>query len=186
MENVKVILEDGIETDVSCIFYMYNSKYYIIYTEKKLDENGYVILHLSQIGKEIQNSPTGPVETGYMIGVEVSDPTEWSNVQKSITKIVDDKKNNTKSNDIQYLSSDMLKNLKILSKKTFKLMKSIVESAFKVVISAPSNLNTESSDNEVILDYRTRFFDEQLKNEELQKQIDELTKKIENVKKAIE
>ena len=188
MQDIKIILENGEQKDVSCIFYMYNSKYYIIYTEKELDQNGYVVLHLSQVGKEIKQSPTGPVDTGYMIGVEISDPNEWSIVQKSITEIVDDKKNNTTSKDIQYLSADMLKNLKILSKKTFRLMRSVVEGAFKVAIEtkAPDVTNNNAVGDDVILDYRSKFYDEQLKNEELQKQIDELNKKLENIKKALE
>ena len=32
MENVKIILENGTQTDVLGVFYVFNSKYYFIYT----------------------------------------------------------------------------------------------------------------------------------------------------------
>ena len=83
---------------------------------KELDEKGYVQLYVVQVCKEIQNTPTGPLDTGYMLGMEISNPDEWANVQKSITKIVEDKKNNTQSSEIQYLPINMLVNLKIISK----------------------------------------------------------------------
>lgn len=217
MENVKIILENGIEKNVNGIFYLYNSKYYFIYTEKEVDQNGYVVLHLVQVGKEIKNTQTGPVETGYMIGVEISDQDEWGKVQQSITKIVEDKKNNTQSTDIQYLPISMLNNLKIISKKTFRLMKNIIEDAFKVsidesvdteklhdseipdtVASEPATVQSEEKvdqpqyqssykeDDDVIIDYRSRFFEEQEKNENLQKQIDELNQKLESIRKILE
>ena len=94
MENVKIIV-DGMEKDVLGLLYVYNSKFYFIYTEKELDESGYVILYSSQIGKETVTTEYGVVDTGYMIGVNVTDPEEQSQVQKSISYIVEDKKNNT-------------------------------------------------------------------------------------------
>ena len=126
MEKLNIILSDGVEKEVDCIFYLYNSKYYFIYTLKEIDENGYVILYLSQIGKEIKNTPNGPLETGYMVGVEINDDDEWKNVQKSISKIVEDSKNGTISPEIQYLPLNMITKLKIVSKKIFRVMKDIV------------------------------------------------------------
>ena len=125
MNKSKILLDGNIEKEVDGIFYIYNSKYYFIYTEKEIDENGYVILHLVQIGKEIQNTPTGPVDTGFMIGVEVQSE-EWKSVQTSITKIVNDKKNNTQDPEIQYLPATMLNTVKIMSKNTFRLLKNIL------------------------------------------------------------
>lgn len=145
MDKVKIILENGSEAEVHSIFYLYNSKYYFMYTTKEIDENGYVILHLVQVGKELKNTPEGPIDTGYMVGVEISNPDEWKAVQESITKIVDDKKNNTKNSDIQYLPISMLSTLKIVSKKNFRLMKNIIENDFKLNIDEPAvvqNINT--------------------------------------------
>lgn len=225
MEIFKIILDNGVETDVNGIFYVFNSKYYFIYTLSEIEENGYVKLYVSQVCKEVKDTPTGPVETGYMLGIEISNPDEWTKVQESITKIVEDKKNGTKSNDIQYLPTTMLVNLKIVGKNKFKLMKQIIEDNFKVVVSSLnldnsnqvientietqtpqviepiqpienneifnqdessiSNDTTEEDVDEVIIDYRTKFFEEQEKNQILEEQIKELNEKLENIKNII-
>ncbi len=145
MDKKKIILENGLEKEVSCIFYLYNSKYYFIYTEGEVDENGYIILYVVQVGKEVKNTPSGQVYTGYMVGVEISDANEWANVQKSITTIVEDKKNKTTSNEIQYLDMNMLNLLKIASKRQFKLMKSILEEDFNLTL--PNNSNENGLNN---------------------------------------
>ena len=148
MENVKIISDNGVEINVNGIFYIFNSKYYFIYTMGEIDEAGYVKLYLVQVCKEVQNTPTGPVDTGYMLGMEITDPTEWKNVQGSITKIVNDKKNETQSSEIHYLPINMLVNLKIVSKNKFKLMRHIIEENFKVVL--PSQTNIESNSIDVV------------------------------------
>ena len=225
MENTKIFLDNGTETNVNGIFYVFNSKYYFIYTMSELDENDYVRLYVVQVCKEIQNTPTGPIDTGYMLGMEINNPEEWSRVQESITKIVEDKKNNTTNVDIQYLPINMLTNLKIISKNKFKLMKGIVQDNFKVEIQSseepnatiddltpiqPSepisnavvndstitlenltNIHTTgntlstTNDGDVIIDYRSRFFEEQEKNQELEEQLKILNQKLEQIKNII-
>ena len=93
----------------------------------------------------MKNTPSGQVYTGYMVGVEISDANEWANVQKSITTIVEDKKNKTTSNEIQYLDMNMLNLLKIASKRQFKLMKSILEEDFNLTL--PNNSNENGLNN---------------------------------------
>lgn len=267
MENIKVLI-DGIQKEVYGLFYIYNSKYYLIYTEKELDENGYVILYMTQVGKETANTPNGPVDTGYMIGVEITDPNDQKIAQESISYIVEDKKNNTQNSKIQYMPMNMLVNFKILSKKRFRLLKSIIVDNFKLSFDEPTNidilldnlpqqvnspalspiqpilnteqvnvsnqpvpiaqlsqqeiqLSTDTVSNEtanvvtpavnieqpseveqlepvieipestqvndnVVVDYRTRFFEEEEKNKELQAQIDILTQKLNDIKNIIE
>lgn len=240
MENVKIILDNGIETSVNGIFYVFNSKYYFIYTTGEMDENDYVKLYVVQVCKEIKNTPTGPIDTGYMLGLEISDPEEWKKVQESITKIVADKKNGTQDTFVQYLPMNMVVNLKIVSKNKFKLMKHIIENDFKVILTAKTINNSEdfnnslenntmvetgvansvvenndvvetnlSNDNEassilnnqysqnsenvdnlepadeVIIDYRSRFFEEQQKNIELQEQNRILNEKLNSIKDLI-
>ena len=244
MENVKIFI-DGILRDVYGLFYVFGSKYHLIYTEKEVDENGYVILYMCQVGKETKNTETGPVDTGYMVGVEVTNPEEQQKVQTSISYIVEDKKNNTVNPQIQYLPMSMLANLKIISKKRFRLLKSIIVESFKVPFEnivteqiQPDNLATgnipiepiapiiqnnnqvqinpvvptqpivdvhpqplqdlnnnqtklqtntiSSSESNVIIDYRSKYFEEEEKNKELQAQIDELTQKLNEIKKVIE
>lgn len=204
MENVKIFLDNGTELNVSGLFYVFNSKYYFIYTTGELDENNYVKLFVVQVCKEVQNTPTGPIETGYMLGMEISNADEWAKVQQSITKIVEDKKNNTKNSEVQYLPMDMLVNLKIMSNNKFKLMKNIVEDNFGFNLShlQHQNLNGNNIDanqaienniqtlnvqntGEVIIDYRARFFEEQDKNQELEEQIKLLHEKLDNIKNII-
>ena len=128
-----------------------------------------------------------------MLGLEINDQDEWSRVQSSITEIVDDKKNGTTNSEIQYLPVTMLSKLKIVSKNKFKLMKHLVEENFKVQLSnksLPQDVSTEqqtlnnntSNDGEVIIDYRTKFFEEQEKNKELQEQIKVLQGKLDSIK----
>lgn len=224
MEFVKIILDNGIEENVNGIFYVFKSKYYFIYTTGEIEENDYVKLYVSQVCKEVKNTPTGPVDTGYMIGVEIKNQEEWQNVQQSITKIVEDKKNDKQSPEIQYLPINMLVNFKLVSKNKFKLMKHIVENNFKVTVSQQesvaknNDINLMISDDidvnvgigghesiidnqdievgikngiseepksEVIIDYRTRFFEEQEKNQQLEEQIKNLNEKLENIKNII-
>ena len=236
MENVKIYI-DGIQKDVYGLFYIYNSKYYFIYTEKELDEKDYVLLYMTQVAKETKKTETGVVDTGFMVGMEITDPEEQKNVQISVSYIVEDKKNNTVNPQIQYLPMNMLSNLKIISKKRFRLLKSVMVNNFKMnfdhvvlnldtdkneeqplVASIDSSMNlpqtqepmplsqlvneptkiedniisdkeqtlTPTSDNNIIIDYRTKYFEEEEKNKELQAQIDELTKKLEEIKKVLE
>ena len=198
MEKLNIILENGIDCDVNCLFYLYNSKYYFIYTTKEIDENGYVILYLTQIGKEVKNTPTGPVETGYMIGVEITDTEEWKLVQTSISKIVESAKSKIADPEIQFLPLSMLGKLKILGKKKFRLLKDIVRDDLNVEfddtpkeelediveqsVEQPAVNNVEPS---VVIDYRAKFFEEQDKNEELEKEIVELNGKLEEIKKIV-
>ena len=225
MENTKIFIDNGSEANVNGIFYVFNSKYYFIYTMSELDETDYVRLYVVQVCKEIQNTPTGPIDTGYMLGMKISNPEEWSRVQESITKIVEDKKNNTTNSDIQYLPMSMLTNLKIISKNKFKLMKNIVQDNFKVSIDMTSTIETSNdaltpiqtiepisnavmnnssiplenlstiptmsnttvttNDGDVIIDYRSRFFEEQEKNQELEEQLKNLNQKLDQIKSIL-
>ena len=69
MEKYNLILENGTSKEVDALFYLYNSKYYFMYTEREIDEAGYVILYLVQVGKEVIRNEFGNVETGAMVGV---------------------------------------------------------------------------------------------------------------------
>lgn len=193
MEKLNIILENGIDTDVNCMFYLYNSKYYFIYTTKEIDENGYVILYLTQIGKEVKNTPQGSMETGYMIGVEITDPEEWKLVQTSISKIVESAKSKIADPEIQILPLSMLTKLKILGKKKFRLLKEIVKSDLNVefdnepkeeAMQLQQEVAPEEEQN-VVIDYRAKFFEEQDKNEELVKEIEGLNSKLDEIKRIV-
>ena len=193
MEKLNIILENGIDTDVNCMFYLYNSKYYFIYTTKEIDENGYVVLYLTQIGKEVKNTPQGSMETGYMIGVEITDPEEWKLVQTSISKIVESAKSKIADPEIQILPLSMLTKLKILGKKKFRLLKDIVKNDLNVVfdnepkeeaMQLQQEVQPEEEQN-IVIDYRAKFFEEQDKNEELSKEIEDLNSKLDEIKRIV-
>ncbi|MDO4963028.1 MAG: hypothetical protein Q4E75_02910 [bacterium] len=198
MDSVNIILEDGKEYSVKGLLYIYNSKYYFIYTTLEPAEEGYIQLYLVQVCKEIQNTVNGPVDTGGMIGMEISDKEEWKAVQTSIQKIVNDKKNNTQDKDIKYLPINMITTLKIISKNKFKLVNQILVDNFKINISTLNESKTDSEfesktlesdsssiESDVIVDYRTRFFEEQEKNKKLESEINELNNKLESIKQII-
>lgn len=247
MDDARIFLETGNEVDVKGIFYIYNSNYYFMYTTGEVLDSDYTQLYIVKVFKEIQNTQTGQVDTGYLMGVEMTDQNEWVNIQKSITKIVEDKKNNTVSSEIQYLPINMLTKLKIVSKNKFKLMTQLLNDSFNLniytadvqqnnvtnEIQQPVNNETESlvptttnedmivstpgevisasnpidisqaqsadtlieeSNNglandlndDVIVDYRAKFFEEQDKNKELEERIKQLEEKINNIRKVIE
>ena len=269
MDKTEIFLEDGTKKIVNCIFYLYNNNYYFLYTENEKDENGYIKLYLVKVGKETVNSDNGPVETGNMIGIEVPTLDEWKEVQGSISKIVNSKKTKVEDSSIQYLPINMLVNLKILSKKSFRLLSGIIEKDFGVVLDKkndesivvenkdsnensissnsleniqnesnelsstdlfPEGSNSDSvtninqgdeiidelnndisttndikedheeiqdsfeittaevddaSDQEIIIDYRTKFFEEQEKNKKLNDEIEKLNKKLNDIKEII-
>lgn len=228
MENVKIFV-DGIEKNVFGLFYVFDSKYYFIYTEKEVDENDYVFLYMSLVGKETVQTEVGTVETGAMIGVEITNPEDQQKAQTSISYIVEDKKNNTVNPQIQYLPMNMISQLKIISKKRFRLLKSIMQENFKLdfneiqnneesfstqsleqpvlnaeirpvepqnvvseILEQPlnndSNLDTqnENINDSVIIDYRSKYFEETEKNKELRNEIDILTQKLNDIKKVID
>ena len=155
MENVKIISDNGTEINVFGLFYVFNLKYYFIYTTGEIVENDYVKLYVVQVCKEIKNTPNGPLDTGYMLGMEISNTEEWAKVQDSITKIVEDKKNGTQNPEIQYLPMTMLNNLKIVSNNKFKLMRNIVENNFKVELIPNTQ---EIVQNEVNVDITNNTF----------------------------
>ena len=100
--------------------------------------------------------------------------------------------------------------MKIISKKHFKLLNNVVES-FGLKLDYVNNdvindyeLNTNTNeaelsdtmsleqsqsqninDEDVIIDYRARFFEEREKNNQLQNEIDILKQKLENIKNII-
>lgn len=211
MESTKIILDDGSQIDVKGIFYIFNSRYYFIYTLGEKVDDDYVQLYVSQVCKEITNTPNGPVDTGYMLGIETTDTDDWSKVQESITKIVDEKKNSKTDTSIQYLPISMLVNLKIVSKNKFKLMTSLFKEIFNIDIANENSAipnqnsvqelytdsngqmpyqdqaeqtqsNNANEDNDVIIDYRAKFFEEQDKNKMLENQVKELQQKLSTIK----
>ena len=196
MEDVKILLEGGIETQVKGIFYVFDSKYYFIYTLGEIVDSDYVQLYVLQVCKEVKNTPQGTISTGNLIGVSISDKEEWSKVQKSIVTMVEDKKAEKPSGTIQYMPINSLKNLKVYSKNKFKLIKDIVYNNFKYKnIESQDDINIESNkidehreaktenleEGNVIIDYRSKFFEIEDENEALKAEIKVLKEKLESI-----
>lgn len=254
MDKATIILENGTEKTVDCIFYLYDSKYYFLYTDKEVEENDYIKLYIVKVGKETKNTETGLIETGNMVGIEIPTNDEWKKVQESISKIVNSKKSKIEDADIRYLPINMLSNLRIVSKKSFKLLSSIIENNFGVFLNRETEENVHQDQNEgkletkegeynqtnvissealeeikqeneenlesniksedissgeaeedidqgqneenleiseeeynqgIIIDYRTRFFEEQEKNKNLKQEIEKLEKKLDDISEII-
>ena len=216
MEDAKITLENGSQSEVKGIFYIYNSKYYFIYTQGENVDSDYVQLYMVQVCKEIQNTLQGPIDTGYMLGIQTADQDEWSKVQTCVTKIIDSKKNGIAAPEIQYLPINMLVNLKIISKNKFKLLSHTLKEAFNIdftenINNLDNNPNQElaatNSSNiigaaqsipqsslpptnvqqveDIIIDYRAKYFEEQDKNKELEERIKMLEDKIDSIKSII-
>lgn len=182
MEQTKVILENNIE-EVYSIFYALNNMYYLVYTDKSIDDNGYVILHFAKIGREVDG----------FVGVEITDSNELKNVQTSISKIVNDKKNQLISEEIKYLPISMLSTpVKILGFNTFRLKKDIMQRNFGLTFfddieeQTDSNAVPVDNNDNVIIDYRAKFFEEQEKNNELKAEINKLNEKLNQIKNILE
>lgn len=200
MEDVKILLENGIETQVKGIFYVFNFKYYFIYTLGEVVDNDYIQLYVMQVCKEVKNTQQGSTETGNLIGIDISNKEEWSKVQKSIVAIVDDKKSNSVSGFVQYLETNLMKNLRVYSKNKFKLIKDVVYNNFNYkndnsensLETEPTTSTTEtiqpkpvetgnSELSNVIVDYRAKFFEVEDENEALKEQIKILTDKLASI-----
>ena len=80
MDSVTITLENGIQSLVNGVFYVFDSRYFFMYTQGEYEDNDYVKLYISQISREVQNTTSGPVQTGNMVGTQVSDQNDFINV----------------------------------------------------------------------------------------------------------
>ena len=139
MNELMIFNEDNQEEKSYAIYYTINDRFYTIYTTKEKDENGYVILHIAKVLKEVNNTPEGIVPTGKYIGLEISDQSEWDNAKVNIGEIVSNKQNNTPTS-VSYLPVSEINGISIKSSKTFKLREDVVDSI--IVESQPNDADT--------------------------------------------
>jgi len=171
MNDITIVESNGIKTLAKCIYYTSNGGYYLIFTKNEQDSNGYVILYISKIAREIigQNEQNVPISS--LIGISITDENEWNTVKQDISKIIEDKKNGTKL--YNYIDSSILENIKIKDSKKFKLSAEILNHVF--------GMNYKIINNEVgdeIVDYKEKYFEQLDKNKELNQQITILQNKI--------
>lgn len=185
MEELQIFSIDGKPIDVDCIYYFSNNNYYLIYTTREIDENGYVVLNITKIAREVINTDEGMRSTGNLVGLEITDDNEWKSVQIDINNIINDKKNKTST--IHYLPASSLINLKINGFRVFRLRPDILKEAFGIVVNDSNDDQdfTEES-NQEFMDYKTKYLDSIDKIRELENEINDYKQKIEKIKKVLE
>ena len=176
MKNVEITI-DNIKKSVKGIYYISNNNYYFLYTENKLDENGYVILNIVKVLQEVVNTPTGQAPTGNLVGLTISNENEWKIVQKDISNIIADKQNH-KNEAVRYLEMNLLKNLIIKNNRIFRLKEDMYNKTFK-------ESNNQSNNESLILDYKNRYYEESEKNRKLTEEIEQLNNKLNQIKNII-
>ena len=175
MDNVEVTIEN-IAKNVQGIYYISNNNYYFLFTEKKRDENGYIILNIVKVLQEVVNTPTGQAPTGNLVGLSITDEQEWKNVQKDIGNIIDDKQNK-KREAVRYLDINLLQKLIIKNTRVFRLKEEMYNKTFEQ--------SEESVDNNLILDFKNKFYEEAEKNRRLEEEVKNLTEKLNQIKNII-
>ena len=175
MDNVQVTIENVVK-NVYGIYYISNNNYYFMYTENKRDENGYIILNIVKVLQEAVNTPTGQTPTGNLVGLTISDEQEWKNVQKDVSNIIEDKQNK-KREAVRYLDIKLLQKLIIKSTRIFRLKEEMYNKTF--------NQNNDIEDNNLILDFKNRYYEETEKNRQLEEQVKNLNEKLNQIKNII-
>lgn len=183
MEELKIFSVDGNQIDVNCIYYFSNNNYYLIYTTKEIDENGYVILNVTKIAREVINAEEGIKPTDSLVGLEITDDIEWKNVQTDISNIIKDKKENT--NTVRYLPSSSLVNLKVKGFRIFRLRPDILKGSFGITGEQQVEQQTVD-DNQEFMDYKTKYLESVEKIRELEEELNGYKQKISKVKKVLE
>lgn len=175
MDNAEVTIENEVKS-VKGIYYISNNNYYFLFTENKFDENDYIIINIVKVLQEVVNTPTGQAPTGNLIGITISDEQEWKNVQKDISNIIDDKQNK-KREAVRYLDINLLQKLIVKSTRIFRLKNEIYKKTFKI--------DNENLDNNLILDFKNRYYEETEKNRQLEEEIKNLKEKLNQIKNII-
>ena len=175
MDNVEVTIEN-IAKNVQGIYYISNNNYYFLFTEKKRDDNGYIILNIVKVLQEVVNTPTGQAPTGNLVGLSITDEQEWKDVQKDIGNIIDDKQNK-KREAVRYLDINLLQKLIVKNTRVFRLKEEMYNKTFEQ--------SEESVDNNLILDFKNKFYEEAEKNRRLEEEVKNLTEKLNQIKNII-
>ena len=169
-------IKKSVVKNVQGIYYISNNNYYFLFTEKQRDENGYIVLNIVKVLQEVVNTPTGQASTGNLVGLTIADEQEWKNVQKDISNIIDDKQNK-KREAVRYLDINLLQKLIIKSNRVFRLKEDIYNKTF--------TQNIDNSENNLILDFKNRYYEETEKNRQLEEQIKNLTGKLNQIKNIL-
>lgn len=103
------------EAEIVRYFQNVNDKY-LIYTKNEKDNSGFILLYLTKVISD----------NGIRIGMEITDPNEWSLITNFIRKTVAENKENKQLSIID-VNPIEVNDLKINAFKPFKLQESVVE-----------------------------------------------------------
>lgn len=131
MKELLITNNDNTTSKTYAVYYTSKERYYVIYTEKKKDENGYVILNIAKVLKEVNSTPDGGViPTGRFIGLEITEQNEWDNAKADIGMIVANLQDSESPVTVNYLPVENINGICIKSSKTFVLR----EDVFKAIV----------------------------------------------------
>ena len=131
MKELLITNNDNTTSKTYAVYYTSKERYYVIYTEKKKDENGYVILNIAKVLKEVNSTPDGGVvPTGRFIGLEITEQNEWDNAKADIGMIVANLQDADSPVTVNYLPVENINGICIKSSKSFVLR----EDVFKAII----------------------------------------------------
>jgi len=131
MKEMLITNDDNTQTKCYAVYYSSQGRYYIIYTDKSVDEKGYVIIHLAKVLKVVnRNEDNVVIPTGAYVGMEVTDQLEWNTVKTDIQTVIANLQGDD-SVTVQYLPLDDIKGIVIKSSKTFRLSEEIVKIIIK-------------------------------------------------------
>ena len=126
--------------------------------------------------QEAVNTPTGQATTGNLVGLSITEEEEWKNVQKDIANIIDDKQNK-KREAVRYLDINLLQKLIIKRNRVFRLKEDMYNKTFEQ--------NTEQIEENLILDFKNKFYEEAEKSRRLEEEVKTLTEKLNQIKNII-
>lgn len=178
MNKVEIMDIDGRKIIVGGIYYISNNNYYFIYTKEEKDDEGHIILYILKILQEVINTQNGPMPTGYLIGIKVTDENEYDLIKKDVINIVNDKQNG-QGQSVRYLDLSYLKNLKVKDYRVFKLNTDIYNESLK------KDNNKVVNQNDMVMDYQEKYEQQLKENENLNQTINNLKHKIDSIKEIL-
>ena len=109
MKEMLITLDDNSQLKCYAVYYSSQGRYYVIYTDKSIDDKGYVIIHLAKVLKVVnRNEENVVIPTGAYVGMEVTDQLEWNTVKNDIQTVIANLQGDD-SATVQYLPLDEIK-----------------------------------------------------------------------------
>ncbi|MEG0026385.1 MAG: hypothetical protein RR847_04340 [Bacilli bacterium] len=173
MSNKIKVLFNNRDTEISIIrFFKKNNQVYLVYSLSEKDENEYIKLYVSKIFNQ----------AGQLVGNGITEENEWNDVKKDIQDIIRANRENLQPNIID-IDVAILKNVKIIDKRAFKLLEQSINLLVKKTVIRKDTDNYEElylkeQQNNMILINKINDFKDSFG--ELSSKLDDVIKFIEN------